>query len=139
MQCFASSSVAISGLARAEAPAEIVCPAVMATRVDKAAHPGWLIYSNEPLRLTGIDIEYIVNGHIEATLDPDLEERLNDESLSNASIFRLTAHRKKEPFALICLYGVHAQLRREIPRNMSECKVVQHGIFTEVEFEASCH
>jgi hypothetical protein len=131
--CLAGSPVAY-----ANASEHLICPAVMATHVDKAAHPGWLVYSNEPLRLTGSDIEYVVDGHLEATLDADSEEQLNDEHLSKLSVFRIAAHRSKGPFALVCHYGVHAQLSRAIPRNIKECNVIHHRRFTEVEFEVSC-
>lgn len=131
--CLAGSPVAY-----ANASERLTCPAVMVTHVDKAAHAGWLVYSNKPLRLTGSDIEYVVGGHLEATLDPDSEEQLNDEQLSKSSVFRIAAHRSKGPFGLVCHYGVHAQLFRAIPRNIKECNVVRHGRFTEVEFEVSC-
>lgn len=115
------------------------CPPVMVTQVDKAAHVGWLVYSNQPLRLTGSDIEYAVDGHLEATLDPDGEKQLNDDQLSVSSIFRIANHRSKGPFSLVCRYGVHAQLSRTIPRHIKECIVIRHGRFAEVEFEVSCH
>ena len=131
--CIATSSVAL-----AKQPDALVCPAVMASRIDKSAHSDWAIYSNSPLRLSGADIQFVVDGHLEATLDADEDIRLNDDALSKASIYRLSVHRDAQPFTLVCHYGVHAQLSRNLPRSAQECKVIKHGRFTKIEFEASC-
>jgi len=117
------------------------CPNVMAHTVDRRKHPGWTVYSNMPVRLTGADITYVVDQHYEATLAPDQTNRLNDGNLSIEQVFQLTKHRDTKDLSLLCHYGVHAQLIKAIPGNMRECSVVHHGRFDETkegEFEASC-
>jgi hypothetical protein len=103
-------------------------------------HPGWAIYSNKPLRLSGADFGYTVDTHLESTLDPDRVDRLNDENLSTASVFQLAKHRRQSPFKLFCQYGIHAMLTRTIPKDVAECLVVHHGRFgpEEGEFKVLC-
>ena len=117
------------------------CPNVMAHIVDKKKHPGWSIYSNMPVRLTGASIAYVVDGHLEATLEPDETNRLNDENLSTAQVFQLARHRDAKDLSLPCHYGVHAQLSKAIPATTRECSIVHHERFDETkqgEFEAFC-
>ena len=117
------------------------CPEVMVHSVDRSKHPGWEIYSNSPLRLTGADIAFVVDDHLDATLDPDETKRLNDDNLSTAQFFHLAKHRNNRPFSLVCHYGMHAQLSKAIPRNLLECSVVHHERFhdaKEGEFEVFC-
>ncbi|HXH86580.1 MAG TPA: STY0301 family protein [Nitrospira sp.] len=115
------------------------CPPVLATTVVAKKYRDWSIYSNDPLRLTGADVAYVVD-HEDALLDPDETRQLNDGDLSEVQIFRLTQHRDVKEPELVCHYGVHAQLSRDVPRAAVECKVVHHGRFgpEESEFEASC-
>lgn len=121
-------------------PMSLACPQVMAHAPIKEQHPGWLVYSNDPLRLSGADIAYVVDSHLEATLEPDAVTALNDANLSTASVFRLGKHRGKGPFSLVCHYGVHAQLSRVIPKGVNECTLVRHGRFDDQdgEFGMSC-
>lgn len=115
------------------------CPKVMVHRPDPAAHPGWAIYSNEPLRLSGADLMYSADSHLESTLDPDEVRALNDEKQSELSIFRISKHRAEAPFTLICQYGVHAQLARQLPRQVKECTVVRRKSFAEEgEVDVKC-
>lgn len=117
------------------------CPNVMAHTVDRTQHPGWTIYSNMPVRLTGADIEYFVDEHYEATFEPDESNRLNDDNLSTAKVFDLTKHREAKDLSLVCHYGVHAQLSRAIPKNIRECTIVHRGRFDETkegEFRVFC-
>jgi hypothetical protein len=107
------------------------CPQVMVHRADPAAHPGWAIYSNDPLRLSGADVMYVVDSHLEATLDADEVRRLNDESQTEISVFHVSAHRRQGPFTLVCQYGDHAQLAREIPKQARECTVLRRQFFAE--------
>lgn len=128
--CFVSA--ALAGYATAGSANSVVeCPKVMVHRADAGAHPGWVIYSNEPLRLSGADFMYIVDSHLEATLDPDEVRRLNDESQTEVSVFRVTKHRREGPFTLLCEYGDHAQLIRSIPKQVKECTVVRRKSFGE--------
>lgn len=46
------------------------CPPVLATSVVAEKYPGWSVYSNDPLRLTGADIAFVVD-HEDGLLDPD--------------------------------------------------------------------
>lgn len=115
------------------------CPQVMAHVPVKSKYPGWFVYSNKPLRLSGADIRFIGDSHLEGTLDPDRVERLNDRDLSIASVFDLLKHRDEKPFSLDCHYGVHAQLSREISDELIECTVIRHVRFGEEgEFKVSC-
>jgi hypothetical protein len=136
LTCFVAAAPA---LAAGGAGASIACPQVMATRVLAGKYRGWEVYSNDPLRLTGADVEYDV-GHEEALLDPDETRDLNDPGLSVAQIFRLKEHAEAKDPWLICHYGEHAQLSREIPRGAVQCEVVHHRSLgqDEIEFEASC-
>lgn len=115
------------------------CPPILATSVIAEKYRGWLVYSNDPLRLSGADILYVVD-HEEGALDPDEVSQLDDEDLSVVHTFRLVEHRDIARPALVCHYGVHAQLSRELPPGAVECKVVQHRRYgpREFEFEASC-
>ena len=115
------------------------CPSVLATSVLAQKHRGWSIYSNDPLRLTGADIAIAVENE-EGWLDPDETKHLSDENLSVVHTFRLAKHRDIKNPSLVCHYGVHAELSRELPRGAVECEVVQHQRFgpKEFEFEASC-
>jgi hypothetical protein len=123
----------------AEVSVALECPPVLATRVLAEEHRGWSIYSNDPLRLTGADIAYVVNNE-GATLNPDATRYLSDENLSEVQIFRLAVHPEVTKPWLVCHYGVHAELSRELPRGAVECKIVQHQRFgpQQFEFEASC-
>jgi hypothetical protein len=137
------SAASNSAMSQSAGPAEngkISCPAVMAHAPLKDEHRGWNVYSNKPLRLSGADLAYTVDSHLEATLDPDRVDRLNDELWSTASVFQMTKHRRKGPFMLVCHYGVHAQLSRAVPKQVAECVVVRHGRFgpEEGEFEVVC-
>jgi hypothetical protein len=117
----------------------LACPPVMAHLPVKEDYPGWAVYSNKPLRLTGADIEFVVESHLEATLDPDRTTRLNDADLSTVSVFNLLKHRSDKPFTLACHYGDHAQLSRSIPDSFTECTIVQHGRITDDgEFKVFC-
>jgi hypothetical protein len=120
--------------------ASLECPPIMAHEPLKEQHPGWFVYSNRPLRLSGADIAYVVDSHYEATLEPDRVNQLNDDSLSTSSVFQLAKHRSRKPFSLVCHYGVHAQLSRTIPEGIVECIVVHHGRFGDEqgEFKVSC-
>lgn len=122
-----------------KASVTLECPHVLATNVVAEKHSGWLIYSNDPLRLTGANIEFYANNE-DAILDPDKTTHLGDENLSVVQTFRLAEHRDIKKPSLVCHYGVHAQLSRELPLGTVECKVVQHQRFgpNEFEFEASC-
>lgn len=111
------------------------CPIVMEHTVDKTKYAGWLIYSNMPVRLTGADIQYIVDQQYEATLEPDQVNRWNDDNLSTAQVFQLTKHKDTKDLSLVCHYGVHAQLSRLIPTKIRECTIVHHGRFKETEVE----
>jgi hypothetical protein len=117
----------------------IECPSVLATTVVARKYKGWFIYSNDPLRLTGADIAYLVD-HEDATLDPDETRELKDESESVVQIFRLKQHREAEKPELVCHYGIHAQLSRTIPPRAVECEVIHYRIprQEEIDFEASC-
>jgi hypothetical protein len=136
----AASTAAMSQTAGSAANGPIACPAVMAHVPSKDEHRGWNVYSNKPLRLSGADLAYTVDSHLEATLDPDRVDRRNDELWSTASVFQLTKHRRKGPFMLVCHYGVHARLSRAVPKQLAECVVLRHGRFgpDEGEFEAAC-
>lgn len=125
--------------AHAQASGALECPPVLATKVLAEKHPGWSIYDNDPLRLTGADIEYAINNE-DATLNPDEVRELNDANLSVVQVFRLKAHRRAKDPSLVCHYGVHAQLSRAIPQQIAECRVVQRRQFgpEQTEFEASC-
>ena len=122
----------------AKAGAALECPPVLVTKVLAERHRGWSIYSNDPLRLTGADIAYVSNE--DATLDPDETAHLSDENLSVVQVFRLAKHPEAKNPWLVCHYGVHAELSRNLPRGAVECKVIQHQQMrtTEAEFEASC-
>ena len=115
------------------------CPSVLATSVFAEKYRGWSIYSNDPLRLTGADISFAVDNE-EGWLEPDETKHLSDENLSVVHIFRLAEHSEVKNPSLVCHYGVHAQLSRELPRGTVECKVVKHQRFgpEEFEFDASC-
>ena len=125
--------------AHAQASIALECPRILATKVLAEKHPGWSIYDNDPLRLTGADIEYTVANE-DATLNPDEVHELNDANLSIVQVFRLKAHRSAKEPSLVCHYGVHAQLSRAIPQQTAECRVVQRRQFgpEQSEFEASC-
>lgn len=125
--------------AHAQASSALECPPVLATKVLAEKHPGWSIYDNDPLRLTGADIEYAVDNE-DATLNPDEVRELNDANLSIVQVFRLKAHRRAKHPSLVCHYGVHAQLSRTIPQQAAECTVIQRRQFgpEQFEFEASC-
>lgn len=127
-------------VAASAAKAALECPSVMAHLPVKENYPGWAVYSNKPLRLTGADIEFVVESHLEATLDPDRTTRLNDADLSTVSVFNLLKHRSDKPFTLVCHYGVHAQLSRSIPASFTECTIIQHGRITDDngEFKVIC-
>lgn len=129
----APASAAASGSVALE------CPPVLATSVVAEKYRGWSIYSNDPLRLTGADIEFAVD-HEEGLLDPDEIKHLGDANLSVVRIFRLAEHRDVRNPSLVCHHGVHAQLSRELPHGAVECTVVQHERFgpEEFEFEARC-
>ena len=118
----------------------LACPPVMEHVPVKKAHPGWSIYSNKPLRLSGADIAFVSGGHYDSTLDPDRTRPMNDRNLSTESVFDLSKHQRDRPFSLVCHYSVHAQLSRTIPDTVSVCTVVQHGRVDadESEFEAFC-
>ena len=124
----------------AAAPKNLECPAVMAHVPVAEAHPGWTVYSNKPLRLSGMDVEYVVDGHLEATLDPDDVRRPGDSRSSTVSVFDLGKHRSDRPFVLVCHYGVHAQLSRNLPQEAAQCVATQHEISgaDDTEFEAYC-
>lgn len=115
------------------------CPKVMAHRPEPTAHTGWTIYSNDPLRLSGADLMYIVDSHLEATLNPDEVRALNDENQSELSVFRIFKHRAQAPFTLICQYGDHAHLARRLPAQVKECTVVRRKSFAEEgEVDVKC-
>ena len=122
-----------------ESAIEISCPPVLATRVIAQRHRGWLIYSNNPLRLTAANIAFD-GEHDGGWLEPDETKHLSDENLSVVSSFRLAEHRDLARPSLVCHYGVHAQLSRNLPSGATECKVIKHLRFgaNEYEFEASC-
>lgn len=128
--CLVSAALAGQAIA-GSANSVIECPKVMVHRADAAAHPGWTIYSNDPLRLSGADFMYIVDSHLEATLDPDEVRRLNDENQTEVSVFRVSKHRREGPFTLLCEYGDHAQLSRLLPEQVKECTVVRRKSFGE--------
>lgn len=136
--------VSLEAMAQTRVPAKesiLECPNIMAHTVDKNKHPGWSIYSNMPVRLTGADIAYVVDQHYEATLEPDQMDRWNDNNLSTAQVFQLTKHRDAKDLSLVCHYGVHAQLTKAIPGNIRECTVVHRERFDdpkEGEFKAFC-
>jgi hypothetical protein len=116
------------------------CPDALAIKISTEKYPGWFIYSNNPLRLTGADIAYISSNE-DATLDPDEVKDLNDEDLSVVSVFRLSEHKSAKNPELVCYYGVHAQLSRRIPPVATECSVLEHRRFDEInvpQFVASC-
>jgi hypothetical protein len=115
------------------------CPSVLATTVDAGKYSGWSIFSNDPLRLTGVDIE-LAEGDDDAPLEPDETKYLNDEDGSVVQIFRLTRRRTNKQYQLVCHYGEHAQLSRALPASAVECSVVQRQqlVSTEYEFGASC-
>ena len=135
----ATSAFAPLSSAHAQESNALECPPVLATKVLAEKHPGWSIYDNDPLRLTGADIQYAANNE-DATLNPDEVRELNDANLSIVQVFRLKAHRRAKDASLVCHYGVHAQLSRTIPQQTAECRVVQHRQFgpEQFEFEASC-
>jgi len=118
---------------------KLSCPSVLATQVVTEKHPDWLVYSNDPLRLTGADIA-VSGEHDQGWLEPDETKQMPDENLSLVSIFRLAEHRDIERPSLVCHYGVHAQLSRALPSGTTECKVTKHRRFgpNEYQFEASC-
>lgn len=118
----------------------LACPGVFKTRVVESEHTQWNIYSNNPLRLTGAHILYFCDNE-ECTLDPDETRRLTDDQLSTVQVFRLADHPEAKHPVLVCEYGVHAQLSREIPAHQSQCSVTQHGRFydaVDFEFEVVC-
>lgn len=123
-----------------ESPSTLVCPGVFKTKVVESEHKGWNVYSNNPLRLTGADISYFCDNE-ECTLNPDETRHLNDDRLSTTQIFRLADHREAWKPILVCEYGVHAMLSREIPAHLTLCTVTHHARFDETkefEFEAVC-
>jgi hypothetical protein len=145
------SSLLIFALATVEAMAAqpkvsvkepvLECPNVMAHTVDRKQHSGWSIYSNMPVRLTGADIQYVVDEHLEAALEPDQIKYLNDENLSTAKVFQFMRHLGLEGLSLVCHYGVHAQLTKAIPASVRKCTIVHHGRFDETregEFKVFC-
>ena len=136
--------VGLEAMAQTKAPAKepaLECPNIMAHAVEENKHPGWSVYSNMPVRLTGADIAYLVDQHYEATLEPDHTDRWNDDNLSTAQVFQLTKHRDAKDLSLVCHYGVYAQLTKAIPGSIRECTVVHHGRFDgtkEGEFRVFC-
>lgn len=123
-----------------ESPSTLACPGVFKTKVVESEYNGWKVYSNNPLRLTGVDISYFCDNE-ECTLNPDETKRLNDEHLSTAQIFRLADHHEAKNPVLVCEYGVHAELTREIPVHLAVCTVTHHARFNdakEFEFEGVC-
>ena len=126
-----------TGLAHADS---LRCPGSLSVSVNEKAYPGWEVYSNDPLRLTGADVSYLA-GNEEATLDPQQPVRLNDDRLSTVSVYDLRKAGGRHELYLDCHYGIHAQLSRAIPPSMTECRVVHHGAFDdtrEFEFEVGC-
>jgi hypothetical protein len=83
------------------------------------------------VRLSGADWMFVVDSHLEATLDPDEVRRLNDESQTEVGVFRVSKHRGEGPFTLLCEYGDHAQLSRLLPAQVEECTVVRRQFFTD--------
>jgi hypothetical protein len=136
--------VGLAAMARTKALATepvLDCPTVMAHTVDKTKHPGWSIYSNMPVRLTGADIAYVVDRHYEATLEPDQTDYWNDDNLSTAQVFQLTKHKGANDLSLVCHYGVHAQLSKAIPAKTRVCTIVHRRRFDETkegEYSAYC-
>lgn len=126
--CLAWPGVTCQAAADAGTPV-LACPTVMVHRADPDAHPGWTIYSNDPLRLSGADFLFVVDGHLEATLDPDEVRVLHDENQTEIRVFRVARHRRKGPFTLLCEYGEHAQLIRPLPTQIEECTVVRRQAF----------
>jgi hypothetical protein len=118
------------------------CPSSLSVVVNSDLYKGWGVYSNNPLRLTGADISFFdAVTNEEATLDPNETVRLNDRLWSTVSTFLLPRKQGGAVFHLLCNYGEHALLNREIPSSLSECHVTRHGRFndsTEFEFEAGC-
>jgi hypothetical protein len=137
---FACSVLIPSKPAAADDIGTLQCPSVMEVTVAKNKYSAWHIYSNKPLRLTGANIQYAQDNE-EAWLDPVETKELNDDNLSVASTFALARHQAGNDLSLVCHYGVHAQLSRNIPKHMRECKLLQHRRFDELreaEFEVSC-
>ena len=130
---------ALTHPAAASAKTKLECPQVMVHRADPTAHPGWKIYSNEPLRLSGADLMYVVDSHLEATLDPDSVKTLSDANQSELSVFHVAKYRGRGPFTLICHYGDHAQLARPLTKEVEECTVVRRKVFSfEGEVDVKC-
>ena len=125
--------------AHADVKPKLECPPVLATKILADKHPGWSVYANDPLRLTGADILYAVDNE-DATLNPDEVKELSDANLSVVQIFRLRSHGHLEDPWFVCHYGVDAQLSRKLPRHATECRIVQRRQFgpEQSEFEASC-
>lgn len=116
------------------------CPPILASTVSAEKYPGWFIYSNDPLRLTGADIAYVSDNE-DATLDPDTTRHLDDTNLSVVTVFRLSEHPEAKNPMLVCHYGTHAELSRAIPPGATACSIIQHRQFDELkeaEFIASC-
>lgn len=137
---FLSMAFATPASVAAESRSLLECPGVLKTKVVGSEYNGWNIYSNNPSRLTGADISYSCENE-ECTLDPDETMRLNDDHWSTAQIFRLADHHEAKNPVLICEYGVHAELRREISVHLTQCTITRHARFNdakEFEFEVVC-
>lgn len=135
--------IAIDGyppVAISATPLVLECPQIMAHTPVKEKYPGWTVYSNDPVRLTGADITFVTRDQEDGSLDPDQVVHLNDSNLSVVSVFRLLKHHSKAPFSLVCHYGVHAELIKAIPYRVKECAVVHHMEYGagEGEFTVSC-
>lgn len=128
------SSVFVQTSFAAKSIVVLECPYVMATTVSAEKHRGWSVYSNNPLRLTGADIAFISpNSNEDATLDPDEVKHLNDEDMTDVSVFRLVKHSEAKRPSLICHYGIHAQLSRSIPAHSTECLVIHHQSYGDID------
>ena len=121
------------------ATASLACPPVLAVDVRADKHPGWSLYSNDPLRLTGADIAFVSDE--DSILDPDETKQPDDRDLSVIALFHLRRHPELKDASLVCHYGEHAQLSRALPPGITECAVTRHRQFdekTEAEFAAMC-
>ena len=122
------------------APASVQCPSIMEVKIDKDAHPGWWVYSNNPLRLTSADIMYV--DVEEALLDPETVEKGTDGKEAMSSIFNLEGQPPSRELVLICHYGIHAELRRSLSKDLKTCRFTrfrQWDVLKGASFEATCN
>jgi hypothetical protein len=137
-------SLCLLRIAFAETVQELQCPSILDVAVNKEKYKEWQVYANDPLRLSGAWITRSDGGHLDETPDPDRTEIIKDDNNTHVEIYYLHTLKKQfgMPWNLQCFYGEHVELTREIPKSLSECRVLRHQIWNsannEPEFEAFC-